>query len=188
MGGVNYTGNSDTDRGILWENSTMTDLGDLPGEPQSTRAYDINNLGQVVGESAVASGVGHAFLWQNGAMTDLGVLPGTVFSLAEGITDSGLVVGASYNPGTQADHRAFLWNSVNGIQNLNGMLDSSGGGWTLKGCRDISNAGYIVGWGINPDGSQHGFLLTPIPEPSTLVLFGIGAISLLAYAWRRRCA
>ena len=30
------------------------------------------------------------------------------------------------------------------------------------------------------------FDLSPVPEPSTLVLAGVGAISLLAYAWRRR--
>jgi len=28
--------------------------------------------------------------------------------------------------------------------------------------------------------------LTPVPEPSTFVLLGLGAISLLGYAWRRR--
>ena len=28
--------------------------------------------------------------------------------------------------------------------------------------------------------------LSIVPEPSTLVLFGIGALSLLAFAWRRR--
>ncbi len=28
--------------------------------------------------------------------------------------------------------------------------------------------------------------VTPIPEPSTLVLLGIGAVSMMAYAWRRR--
>lgn len=177
-------------RGVLWENGTMTDLGDLPGGPERTRAYDINNLGQVVGESGVPSpSFNHAFVWENGVMTDLGVWPGTNMSLAEGINDSGLVVGTSFNydPITYIgqDHRAFVWDSVNGMQDLNDMLDSSGAGWTLKGCRDISNAGYIVGWGINPDGSQHGFLLTVIPEPSTFLIWSLLGTLALTIGWCR---
>ena len=45
----------------------------------------------------------------------------------------------------------------------------------------------MSGRGINGAGkTRAGFLLTPTPEPCTLVLLAIGAISLLAYAWRRR--
>ncbi len=35
-------------------------------------------------------------------------------------------------------------------------------------------------------GGYHGNTIVPIPEPSTFVLLGIGAISLLTFAWRRR--
>lgn len=38
-------------RGFLWQNRAMTDLGDLWGGTANTRAYRINNSGQVVGET-----------------------------------------------------------------------------------------------------------------------------------------
>jgi hypothetical protein len=45
--------------------------------------------------------------------------------------------------------------------------------------------GWIVGVGMNPSRQSEAFLLTPIPEPSAIALFGVGAISLLDYAWQR---
>jgi PEP-CTERM motif len=56
----------------------------------------------------------------------------------------------------------------------------SGSGWTLESAVAINNAGDIVGTGINPAGANDAFLLSSVPEPSTLVLFVIG----LAARWR----
>jgi hypothetical protein len=50
---------------------------------------------------------------------------------------------------------------------------------------DINSLGEIIG-SVTISNEPHGFVATPIPEPSTLALLGMGAISLLAYAWRRR--
>jgi probable HAF family extracellular repeat protein len=64
-----------TSHGLLWQNDTVTDLGNLGGT--STFPLDINNRGQVVGLSSLPDDATfHAFLWQDGVMTDLGALPG----------------------------------------------------------------------------------------------------------------
>jgi probable HAF family extracellular repeat protein len=48
-------------------------LGTLPGDV-SSGAKDINNKGQVVGQSCDINQNCRAFLWQNGMMTDLNTL------------------------------------------------------------------------------------------------------------------
>ena len=85
----------------------FTDLGDLPGGTDFSRAYAINNTGQVVGVSSTDSGQ-RAFLWQQGqGMTDLGDLPGgPANSVGLGISSTGQVVG---NSDTAAGQRAFVW-------------------------------------------------------------------------------
>ncbi len=40
--------------------------------------------------------------------------------------------------------------------------------------------------GANTDSPAPWVIATAVPEPSTLVLLGIGAVSLFAYAWRKR--
>ncbi len=79
--------------GFLWENGSMISLGTLPGG-DSSRAFAINNSGQVVGSSRTADGDSRAFVWQNGTMTDLGTLGGSD-SEATAINESGQIVGSS---------------------------------------------------------------------------------------------
>ncbi|MGD0519249.1 MAG: PEP-CTERM sorting domain-containing protein [Thermoguttaceae bacterium] len=121
------------------------------------------------------------FLYSGSTITDLGTLGGTD-SHALGINASGQVVGYAYTTGNAAYH-AFLYSGSTMID-LNTLIDPLSG-WTLSDAQAINNAGQIVGWGFNGSGYGHAFLLTPVPEPSTLTLLGISIVGLLAFTWRR---
>ena len=165
-------------RAFLWAaGSGMQDLGVLPGGDYS-EAFDINNAAQVVGQSRV-DGTHHAFLWTaEDGMLDLGMTAGGSFSRATAISELGVVVGVSGGPGISAN-RAFVWTSDQGMHDLNDLVDESAAGWTLRTAQDINSHGQIVGWGSNPLGEQQAFLLTPVPEPSTLALALLGAAGLV---------
>ncbi len=48
--------------------------------------------------------------------------------------------------------------------------------------------GWIVGDAINSSGVTHAYLLIPVPEPSTAVLFAVGGLALGAASVPNRCA
>ncbi|MGD0283903.1 MAG: PEP-CTERM sorting domain-containing protein [Dissulfurispiraceae bacterium] len=110
-------------------------------------------------------------------MTDLGTLGGTD-SHALGINASGPVVGYVDTTGNAAYH-AFL-HSGSTMIDLNTLIDPFSG-WRLLQAYDINDAGQIVGFGYNGSGQRHAFLLTPVPEPSTVILL---AFALLGLGWR----
>jgi probable HAF family extracellular repeat protein len=160
---------------------TMHDLGTLGGA--NSYGNGINDSGQVVGFSSYTTGnfATHAFLY-DGTMHDLGTLPGGTSSTASDINSDGNVTGLSDNGDGQS--HAFLYKSGSGMIDLNSLIDPLSG-WELVQGFAINDSGQIAGWGYL-DGEGHSFLLTPAPEPSSLVLGSAGLVCLVVAAHLRR--
>ena len=132
-----------------------TSIGTLGGD--ESRAYDINNAGQVVGYCRHADGSREAVIWNDtnddnvcdpGEVNSLGTLGGSE-SGAYGINESGQVTGWSWTTG-DATHEAMLWTDSDGDWQydpgeLTGLGDLGG---------DKSRA-----YGINDSGQVTGFSL-----------------------------
>ena len=164
------TTNDNAARAFLY-NGVMHDLGTLGGK--NSDAYDINASGRIVGYSEIGDTL-HAFLY-DGTMHDLGTLGG--YSEALGINSAGQIVGDSGAAGDGVGH-AFVYRN-GAMSDLNTRLDASGVGWVLSVASDINDSGWIVGTGVNPQGQTHAFLLTPVPEPSSLVLATMGIVGIV---------
>jgi probable HAF family extracellular repeat protein len=186
---VGSYGNPLFEHAVLWSNGVTTDLGDLPGGTGfmlSTGDWSVpsalNDFGQVVGMSDSAAGM-HPFLWENGRMIDLGTLPGEFrVGSANDINNFGVVVG-SFN-GANGE-KPFVWDKINGMRDLNSLLYESSPRWTLRRATSINNLGQIVGQGYY-DGRSRGFLLTPIPEPSTLWITAVAVTGVMIIALANR--
>ncbi|WP_165864368.1 transglycosylase domain-containing protein [Capsulimonas corticalis] len=123
-------------RAVLWEDGHMKDLGVLPN-CVSSRAYAINDAGQIAGWVLTVDGRTHAMVWEDGVMNDIGVFGDGHVSVANAMNNAGQVVGS-------ADHAdgsvtAFLWE--NGVLHDLGALP----GDVYSRALGVNDAGQVIG-------------------------------------------
>jgi probable HAF family extracellular repeat protein len=144
---------------VLWDEGKLIDLGGLGGVVGFVAA--LNNRGQVVGGSSIASDPGacynppsfefanpncHSFLWDQGTLIDLttSTVGATPLSVG-GINDEGEIVGGATFPNGFFD--AFVWR--NGVAtDLGNLGDAASIGFA------INSHGQVVGGTFLLDGSH----------------------------------
>ncbi len=133
--------------GVWFQDSNLDGRNDLMIDLGNAAAFDINNVGQVVGTSG-----DHPFLWDavNG-MTDLGG-----DGWAAGINETGQVTGFVTDAvsGTEC---AFLWDAAHGMTVL-----GAGPNYAESRAAAINDAGQVVGFRWNSLGNDDSaFVWTP---------------------------
>jgi probable HAF family extracellular repeat protein len=163
-----------TYRAFISEGNTLVDIGDLGGG--TAVAYAINDSGAAVGSSVTSNGSNHPFLYSNGAMTDLGTLGSPEgsdwWNTANGVNNSGTVVGYSYTNQDAAPLRGFIWS--NGKMTEMGTL-----GGTMSQAYAVNNLGQATGIGYLKNGAAHAFL----SDPTGRHLKDLGALQEISDSW-----
>lgn len=132
----------DLTHAFLYSGGELLDLGTLGGE--TSIAVDINDAGEVVGNSQTATGQSRAFLYRDGAMLEL-PLPGETSSAAA-INRHGQVVGLTGSLAQPAQPDAYLYQDGQ-VALLQELIPDSHC-WSRLDARDINDRGDIVGVGI----------------------------------------
>ena len=146
----------------------LTRLG--PSTTRDSRAYSINGSGLIAGSVSWSADQNACVWYPDGRMVNIRP-EGARFSEARDVNDLGQAVGWCGDR-----NFAFLWTEAEGALDLNSLLDGPYAGWQLRRANAINNLGWIVGTALNPSGEDEAFLLTPVPEPSSIValLCGLG--------------
>jgi probable HAF family extracellular repeat protein len=161
---VGLSGCNPTFYAVLWQHGKPINLGSLGGAFGNI-PFDLNNKGQVVGQSDLPGDIFHdPFLWQDGVMTDLGNLPGLPNGQAIGINNRGQVVGFSQDAnGDENSAVAVLWEKGT-MTDLNTLIPADSPLFLMEAAA-INDRGQIAGWGRLSNGDIRPFLLSPFDEP-----------------------
>ena len=166
----------------------MVGLGHLAGD-NTGYARDISADGSVI----VGGSGFQAARYAGGTVQGLGYLSGGSYSEAYAVSgDGSTIVGYNIFGSEDSSYgEAYVWDAVNGMQNLQAVLQAQGAdltGWSRLGVANgISADGAKIAGVGTYNGVNQAFLaqLSPaaVPEPSGLALVAVG---LSVGLWRRR--
>lgn len=174
-----YLDSSFHPHGFLYDGFDYQTLN-CPWAPDHTQAFGID------GTNIVGSAGGKGFLYDGTSFTSFDGPPGSGSAWASGISGNHIVGGyfanvfASQTYGFLYD--GSVYRTIDDPLELKGPGAAGTCGTTVNGI----DGNIIVGSYIDSNGG-HGFVAT-VPEPSTVVLLAMGAVTILGLAWRRRIA
>lgn len=132
---------------VIWKDDLIASLGTLGGNKSS--AIQINNLGQIVGNSTDTNNINHAFIWHNDVMYDLSAAlcdtPSSCMTYALAINNNREIVASVNEPsGRKLIKLGFEDNALENLPSVYAPLDfitpsgtQNGSGNILEGA-DIS--------------------------------------------------
>jgi hypothetical protein len=166
---------------------------DAPTGPDIVNAQGINQSGLVIGFYVGTDGQDHGFSAKiqnavGGEITGVPIadpvipsVPGEpgatfVFSQILGINDNGLAVGY-YGDSTASQH-GFFYNTITGQYTfLDDPAEQFNNGVEVTQITGINDAGQITGFYSDANGVFHGFVASPVPEPLSAALAGLGLLA-----------
>jgi|GEM_PF-2003658 len=140
----------------------------LPRDPAYTEPDDewyavaINDDGLIGGHVIAATNQSLPFYWPNKSSAPVKITMPAGFPYGEiyGINAQGEMVGIMWDSDqTGATEHAFIFDTTNGVRDLNALIDPSSG-WVLNFARDINDKGQVVGYG-EKNGLKRGFFMDP---------------------------
>jgi predicted membrane protein len=166
-------------------NGAMTTF-DAPGagtgEGQGTYAVSINDAGAITGYYFDASGMQQGFVRTASGTISSFEAPGAIATYPTGINASGYVVGYIFTLPNGSPLEGFVRGAeLGGIATFRAPGAGTGNSEGTFGY-SINNAGTIAGYYIDAGSVYHGFLLTPSPAESAVVLARIAAARIAAPA------
>ena len=158
----------------IMTNSFSADINDP--NAVSTVAAAINNPEEIAGFFTDSSDVIHGFIDNGGVFTTVDPTGSTETELL-GLNDKGIADGFAVIGGVQ---HGLIYDSLTKMFTI---LDPAGS--TATTFNGINDAGDLVGFFVDAAGNTDGVLGTPVPEPSTWVMFLMGFAGLGCLGLRR---